>query len=138
VPDSCIETKDFKDDIVTRRGDYRLGLDFMIAFIYRFYTPLGTTGNYSVIAVIQHTLKFTVTHTLVYSVFTSRILATDLSKSHCNFKSHIKSSLQRLLPFLALILRLLIPKTRLNLIPLLPSSYVYRGRLASRGSTLLF
>jgi hypothetical protein len=48
----------------------------------------------------------------------------------------MKSSLHRLIPFLVLILRLPIPKTRLNSIPQLPSSY--HGRLASRHSTLHF
>jgi hypothetical protein len=34
-----------------------------------------------------HTLsQFTVTHALGFSVFSSRILATDLYQSHCNFK----------------------------------------------------
>jgi hypothetical protein len=41
------------------------------------FTQLGTTGNYSTIADI-HTLQFTVTHALGFSVFTIRILATDL------------------------------------------------------------
>jgi hypothetical protein len=50
----------------------------MIEFFGNLYTVLGNTGNYSAIAVL-HTLKFTVTHyTLGFSVFTSRILATDL------------------------------------------------------------
>jgi hypothetical protein len=47
-----------------------------------------------------HTLQFTVTHGLVFSVFTSRILATHLLQSHCHFKSHMKSSFQSLIPFL--------------------------------------
>jgi hypothetical protein len=36
------------------------------------------------------------------SVFTSRILATDLQQSRCHFKLHIKSSLYRLISFLPL------------------------------------
>jgi hypothetical protein len=43
----------------------------MIGFIDTLYIQLGTTGNYSLIAVA-------VTHLLGFSVFTSRILATDL------------------------------------------------------------
>jgi hypothetical protein len=39
---------------------------------------LGTTDKYSAIAIL-HTLQFTVTHALGFSVFTSRILATDSS-----------------------------------------------------------
>jgi hypothetical protein len=41
------------------------------------FTQLGTTGNYSDIAIL-HTTQFTVAHALGFSVFTSRILATDL------------------------------------------------------------
>jgi hypothetical protein len=69
--------------------------------------------KYSAIA-IQHTFRFNVTHALGFSVFTSRILATDISQSHCNFKSYVKSSCRRLISFLAIILQLPIPKTRLN------------------------
>jgi hypothetical protein len=89
--------------------------------------------QYSAITIL-HTFKFTVTHTLGFSVFTSRILATDFSQPHYHFKSHRKSSLHsliHLLPFL----QLPILKTRLNSIPLLSSSYP--GRLASRNPTLL-
>jgi hypothetical protein len=53
-------------------------LDWMIGFIApNTVTQLGTTGNYSAVAIIQ-TLQFTVTHALGFSVFTSRVLATDL------------------------------------------------------------
>jgi hypothetical protein len=44
--------------------------------------------------------QFTVTHSLVFSVFTSRILATDLSQSQCHFNSHVTSSWQSLLSLL--------------------------------------
>jgi hypothetical protein len=54
----------------------RRGMDWMIRFIETLYTPLGSTGNYSAIADL-HTLQFTVTHALEFSVFTSHILATD-------------------------------------------------------------
>jgi hypothetical protein len=50
-------------------------------------SQLGTTGYYSAIADL-HTLEFTVAHALEFSVFISRILATDLSQSHCHLKSH--------------------------------------------------
>jgi hypothetical protein len=56
---------------------YRRGLVWMIGFIDTLFTQLGTTGNYSAIADL-HTLQFTVTHALGFSVFISRILATDL------------------------------------------------------------
>jgi hypothetical protein len=52
-----------------------------------------------------------------FSVFTSRILATDLKPYHCNFKSHMKSSLHSLihvLPFL--LIHLLLPSPELALI----------------------
>jgi hypothetical protein len=56
---------------------YRRGVELMIGFIYTLYTQLWTTDNYSAIADV-HTLHFTVTHALRLSIFTSRILATDL------------------------------------------------------------
>jgi hypothetical protein len=56
---------------------YRRVLDWMIGFIDALFTQLGTTGSYSAIADL-HTLQFTVTRALGFSVFTSRILATDL------------------------------------------------------------
>jgi hypothetical protein len=56
----------------------RRGLDWMVGFINLLYTQLRTTSNYSVTADL-HTLQFTVIHTLGFSVFTSRILATDLN-----------------------------------------------------------
>jgi hypothetical protein len=84
----------------------------MIGFIGTYtFTQFSTIGNYTAIA-IPHTLQFTVLHALGFSVFTSRILATDFSQSHCNFKhhcnystcvvfdSHTKSSWNSLIPFL--------------------------------------
>jgi hypothetical protein len=65
-------------------------LDWMTGFIDTLSTQLETTGNYCGIADL-HTLQFTVVHALGFSVFTSRILATDLSQSYCNFKSHMKT-----------------------------------------------
>jgi hypothetical protein len=52
-------------------------LDWMVGFIVTLYTPFITTINYSASADL-HTLQFTVTHTLLFSAFTSQILATDL------------------------------------------------------------
>jgi hypothetical protein len=84
--------------------------DWMIGFIAPYtFTQFGTTGNYSAVA-IQHTLQLTVAHAIGFSAFTSRILATDLSQSHCNLKSHMKSSRHSLIPFLPF-LQLPIPKT---------------------------
>jgi hypothetical protein len=67
-------------NIVTCGGlcvTYRRVLNWMIEFIYIFFTQLGTTGNF-IIIVDLHTLQFTVTHAVGFSVFTSHILATDL------------------------------------------------------------
>jgi hypothetical protein len=69
--------------------------------------------QYSAIAIL-HTFQLTVPHALGFSVFTSRILATDLSQSHWHFRSHMASSFHRLIPFLAIILQLPIPKTRVD------------------------
>jgi hypothetical protein len=119
-------------NILTRVGvAIRLVLDWIIGFINTLYTVLGTTGNYSAIAIL-HTLQFTVTHTLRFPGFTSRILATDLSVSllfqitHEVFFSQPNS-------FITIILQLSIPKTLLSSNPLFPNSYA--GRLASRNST---
>jgi hypothetical protein len=57
--------------------------------------------QYSAIAIL-HAVLLTVTHALGFSVFTSRILATDLSQPHCNLKSHLKSYCHSLTPFLPL------------------------------------
>jgi hypothetical protein len=57
-----------------------------------------------------HTLQFTIIHTLGFSVFSSRILATDLYRSHCHFKSHMKFSLHSLIHFLSYHLRLPSPE----------------------------
>jgi hypothetical protein len=86
--------------------------------------------QYSAVADL-HTLQFIVTHALGFSVFTCRILATDLSQCHCHFKSHMKSSFHSLIPFF-----LLFCNCQLNSIPLLPSSYP--GRLTSQNSIRLF
>jgi hypothetical protein len=76
-------------------------LDWMIGFIDTLYTQLGTTGSYSAIACL-HTFSSPL-HTHYGSVFTSRILATDLSQSHWHIKSHMKSSFHSWTPFLPLL-----------------------------------
>jgi hypothetical protein len=53
-------------------------LDWMIGFTDTLYTPLETTGNTASAIADLHTLQFTVTHALGFSVFNSRILVTDL------------------------------------------------------------
>jgi hypothetical protein len=99
---------------------------------------IHTTRDYKQYSVIAdlHTLPFTVKHALGFSVFISRILATDLYQSHYHFKSHMKSSSHSLSSFFPLFCKLPIPKTRLNSIPLLPS--LCPGRLASRNTTPLY
>jgi hypothetical protein len=99
-----------QDNIVSCISEYRRGLDWMIRFIAPYtFTQLWTTENYSAVAIL-HTFQFTAPHALGFSVFTSRILATDFSQSHCNFKSHVKSSCHSLIPFLPFLLNhLLLP-----------------------------
>jgi hypothetical protein len=58
--------------------------------LLHLHTQLVTTINYSAI-VNLHILQFTLTHTLVFSVFTSRILATDFNTvliPHVKFSRH--------------------------------------------------
>jgi hypothetical protein len=72
----------------------------MIGFIAPYtLTHFWSTGNYGAMAILYTLFHFTVPHTLEFSVFTSRILETDLSQSLCNVKSNMKSSLQNLIPF---------------------------------------
>jgi hypothetical protein len=76
-----------------------LWLDLLTPYTFttRDYRQFSATAD-------LHTLQFTVAHTLGFSVFTSRFLAMDLSQFHCHFKSHIKSSLHSLTPFLPFLL----------------------------------
>jgi hypothetical protein len=76
-------------------------MDWMIGFTAPYTFTTRDYRQYSVIADL-HTLQFNVTHSLWFSVITSRILATDLSQSHCHFSSHMKSSFHNLIPFLPL------------------------------------
>jgi hypothetical protein len=81
--------------------------NWVIGFIDTFYNQLGTICNYSAIA-----LQCTVAHTLGFSAFTSRILATEfvtqsLQITHEFFFSQSNS-------FLAFILQLSIPKNGLD------------------------
>jgi hypothetical protein len=64
----------------------------MIAFIITLY--LHTTRECdTALSLILHTFQFTVDHALGFSAFTSRILATYLSQSHCNFTHEVFSAL---------------------------------------------
>jgi hypothetical protein len=92
-----------RQNIVTCFNDYRRVLDRMSLFVSpHTFTQFGTAGNYSAIAILR-TFQFNITHALGFSVFTSRILATDLLQSHCHFKPRMKS-LHRLIPFLPFLL----------------------------------
>jgi hypothetical protein len=118
-----------KIHIVTSRCDLQTGfvLDDWVYCIINIHRVRD--NSYHSAITVPHTLQFTVTHSLGNSVFTSRILETDLSQSHCNFKSHAKSSCHSLIPFLPF---LQLPIRKTWLIPI-PSSYP--SRLASRSST---
>jgi hypothetical protein len=64
-----------------------------------------TTGFGLDVSIYRWSTHFTVhrcTRTLEFSVFTSRILTTDLSQSYCRVKSHMKASFHRLIHFLPL------------------------------------
>jgi hypothetical protein len=109
---------------------YKVGLDWLIGFIAP-YTKYSEQRQLQRLR-YSHTLQLTVTQALKFSVFTNRILATDLQQSHCHFKSHMKSSSHGLIPFLPLFCNCQF--RRLDSIPLLPVTYP--GRLASWNSTL--
>jgi hypothetical protein len=75
----------------------------MTGFIAPYtFTKSENTGNYSAISI--STLYRSLLHPLMSSVFTSRILATGLSQSHFNFKSHVKFSWHSLISFLPFLL----------------------------------
>jgi hypothetical protein len=90
--------------IFTTRGCARLMDEFRIEWLdlLHFFTQRIITINYSAVAV--STLYSSLLYTLMFSVITSRILATDLYQSQCNFKLHMKSSLDILITFLPLLL----------------------------------
>jgi hypothetical protein len=89
--------------IVTCNGDYRW---YFVSNVWIYWHLIHTTRHYNTYSAIAdlHTLQFTVAHALGFSAFTSRILAKDLSQSHCNFKSHMESSFRLLTHFLIIVL----------------------------------
>jgi hypothetical protein len=62
-------------------------------YIYIYTHTVHDYRQYSAIAVL-HTSHFTVAQTLLFSVFTSHILATDLSQSHCPSSLDYSSTLR--------------------------------------------
>jgi hypothetical protein len=95
-------------NIVTCRGDLFMGFGsdhWIYCSLYTDSSELQAIQRYRYSTHFQ----FTVAQALGFSVFTTRILATDLSQSHCNLKSHMMSSLHRLIPFLPFLLNHLQP-----------------------------
>jgi hypothetical protein len=70
------------EHIVKCISNCRRGLESWIDLL----TPYTTTRTYKQHSTIAHlcNLQFTVTHTLGFSVFTSRILVTELKQTHCD------------------------------------------------------
>jgi hypothetical protein len=102
---SLLQVK-YKVNILSRVGVWLIDgfLDRMIVYIAPYtFTQFRTTGQDSAIAIV-YTSQFTVAHALGFSVFTSRILATGSSQSHCKFKSlnHLKLPSPELDPILIL------------------------------------
>jgi hypothetical protein len=90
----------------------------MIGFIAPYTFTTQDYRQYSAITIL-HTFQFTVIHALEFSVFTSCILEPDLSQSHYNFKSTMKSSFHSLIHSLPLFCNSQFQ--RLNTIPILCS-----------------
>jgi hypothetical protein len=66
----------------------------------RNYRQLQSSRWSTNVRVYRYTLSLSLS--LGFSAFTSRNQAGDLYQSHCNFKTHVKSSCHRLIPFLPL------------------------------------
>jgi hypothetical protein len=99
---------------VTHKRGFRF--EDWIYFILYIHT-FRDHRQYSAIAIL-HTFQFTAGDALGFSVFISRILAADLSQSHCNFKSPVKSSVHRLIPSLPFLLsHLRLPSSELDQFP---------------------
>jgi hypothetical protein len=102
---------------------YRWVLDWVIGFIETLHTPLRTIGNYSAIAV-PTLVQVTVTHTSILSLLRFPLLVSWqwFHKSHCHIRSHMKSSLHSLIPFLPFLLdHLWLPTPELHSILILPT-----------------
>jgi hypothetical protein len=79
--------------VTYRRGFLIRRLDLL------YLTPSHTgTANNTELSLFC-TLSISPLHALGFSVFTSRILATDLSQSRSQFKLHMESYFHNLIPF---------------------------------------
>jgi hypothetical protein len=107
-----------RHNIVTCRGDYGRGFGLDDWIYSHFIHRTRHYRQYSAIADL-HTLRFTVTHALGFSVFTGRILATDFIRVSLSF--HITHEVFFAQPsFLAIILQMPVQKTRINSISSAP------------------
>jgi hypothetical protein len=93
---------------------YKVGFGLDDLIYWHFIRSPRDYRLYSAIAIL-HNFQFTILHALGFSVFTCRILPTDLSQYHCHFKSHMKSSFHLLIPFFPFLLNyLLLPFPELD------------------------
>jgi hypothetical protein len=89
----------------------------MMGFIAAYAVTTREHRHYSTISDVR-TFQFTAPHAVGLSAFTSRLLATDLSQSRCNFKSQVKTSWHSLIPFLSFLLNhLRLPSPELDPVP---------------------
>jgi hypothetical protein len=89
----------------------------MIGFIDTLFTQYSELQALPRYRYSKH-FQFTVTPILGFSVFTSRILATELQQFHCHFKSHMECSCHSLIPFLPFLLNhLRLPSSELDPVP---------------------
>jgi hypothetical protein len=127
-------------NVVTCRGDLQDGvwigwLD-LLSLIHSHSSGLQAIRRYHYSTHFQ----FRDVHALAFSLFTSGILATDLSQSHCNFKSPVKFSLHGLIPFLSFLLSYLwLPFPELDPILILSRLLHFTTTvLYSYGRTIIF
>jgi hypothetical protein len=120
--------------IVVWRGDYRRGFGLVNRFIAILYTVRGATVDTALSLLYTH--YSSPLHTHCDSKSSLAVSWQRIYQSHCNYKSHIKSSFHSLIPLLPLFCNCQFRRLDSIQIPLLPSSY--SGRLASGNSTLHF